>query len=279
MTRAEFRARVEPRPGRALGRDRVRQVAVIASVVFAVIAGIVALRSPDGVAGLQSGAFDDDGSFLAVALAAYGIWVLLGAGLVAYAIWQALPMQTTARRQRAVGWWIAAAAALDGVWCVAALFGPVWATVPVAFVLLGVLIVAYVRAVVTAEPRSAWVELLLVDGLVGVHVGWMIFAAPGDLAAMLTTLSPAFWTARAPLWGTILVIVVAVGALAASAFAHWRVMPPLAVAWALMWVAIGRMTGEPYGEGVAITAAICAVILALLPALVRVTLALRSNVD
>ena len=79
----------------ASAADLVRQIGVISATVFMLIAAMVGtgLFGGTAVQDLQGGALDADASYLAPARPAFQIWSVIYLGLIAYAIWQALPSQ------------------------------------------------------------------------------------------------------------------------------------------------------------------------------------------
>src|SRR5688572_16733931 len=130
-------------------RDIVRQSSVIAAATFMLIAAFFGTGAAGGtsVQELQGGALDADGSFLAPGRPAFAIWTVIYAGLIAYAVWQALPRQRASARERSMGWWIAATMVLNGMWLVTSQFGSLFSTVVAIVVLLAALCGTFHRAV------------------------------------------------------------------------------------------------------------------------------------
>src|SRR6187402_1248575 len=131
----------------ATSKDLVRQIVVISATVYMLVAAAVGsgLLGGTSVEDLQGGALAADGSFLAPASPAFSIWSVIYLLLVAYAVWQALPSQRSRPRQRAVGWWIAATAVLNGTWLVLAQFANLILTVVGIVVLLIALCATFVQ--------------------------------------------------------------------------------------------------------------------------------------
>lgn len=276
-SRAELRARATRPPHEWRGTDVARQVVVILAVCGAIACGLVGSGSSGGpsIRDAQDGALDADASLLAPGRPAFGIWLVIYAGLIAYAVWQALPRQRAAARQRATGWWIAATAALNGLWIVTALFATLWATVVVIALLLTALIATFRRAVLTAHPGSSWLDLLLIDGVTGLHVGWVTLATVADAAALASALG--VWNAGDEAWAAVVLVSLLFVGLIGSAVAGWRVAPPWAMAWGALWIGIARLTGEPASVVVGWTGVGVAIGLFLVPLILRVATALRSG--
>lgn len=256
-----------PRPS-----DTLRVVAVTAAAIFMAAAALVGsgLFGGTAVQDLQGGALDADGSYLAPARGAFRIWSVIYLGLAAYTIWQTLPSQRANRRQRALGWWIALTMVLNGVWLLTAQFLTLALTVVAIVLLLVALSVTFHRAVRVRHER--WVDGLLIDGVTGLHLGWVTLATVANSAAWLTVSAPDEWEAAADAAGVAVLLVVAIIGVAigwwsrgqgASAFAAFA--PALALAWGLSWLAVARIGGSPPSDAIGITAVVVAVVVLVPP--------------
>lgn len=261
--------------------DIGRQVAVISSVVFMVIAAMVGtgLFGGTNVRELQGGALDADATVLAPGTPAFSIWTAIYVLMVAYTIWQALPGQRASERQRAAGWWIAATAVLNGCWLLAAQFLTLIATV-LAIVVLLIVLGLTLRVLVTHDVRGASggsdstaerrLNSLLMDGTVGLHLGWVSLATVANITAWLTAeVVPAMDASAQTLWGIAVLVVVAAVGIAVAIGTRGRVAPALAMAWGLSWIGIARLTGEPLAPGVAATAFAVGLVVLVAPFEVR----------
>ncbi|MEV8135707.1 tryptophan-rich sensory protein [Microbacterium aurantiacum] len=214
-------------------RDLLRQIVVISAVVFMLIAAAVGTGAFGGtpVQDLQGGALDADASLLAPATPAFSIWSVIYILLIAYAIWQALPSQRTRDRQRAIGWLVAITAVLNGLWLVLAQFTTLPLTVAGIVLLLVALCVTFRRTV--TEPGRGVLDSLLIDGVTGLHLGWVSLATVANTAAWLTATGPADWAAAGEIVAVIVLAVVAVIGVGIAWASRWRIAPGLALAWGL----------------------------------------------
>lgn len=254
-------ARSEARSEAPTGADLARQIAVISAVVFMIIAAMVGTGFFGGtnVRDLQGGALDADATVLAPATPAFSIWSVVYLLTIGYAVWQALPSQRGRARQRRAGWWIAATAVLNGGWLLAAQFLTLPLTV-VAIVLLLVVLGVTLRRLVAQRPESP-VDLLLMDGAVGIHLGWVSLATVANITTWLAADVVAPMDADAQqLWGVLVLVVVALVGAAIAFGTDGRIAPALAMAWGLVWIGIARSTGEPHAPAVATTAFIVAAV-------------------
>jgi hypothetical protein len=261
--------------------DLVRQVAVISAFCFMIVGAMVGtgLLGGTAVQDLQNGALDADASYLAPARPAFSIWSAIYLGLAAYTAWQALPGQRATLRQRTLGWWIALTMVLNGLWLVVAQIATLPLTVLTIAVLLVALGITFHRAVVSRLSGEGLLDALLIDGVTGLHLGWVTLATVANTAAWLTVTGPAEWESAATAWGIVVLVVVAAVGLAIGWFGRWRIAPALALAWGLTWLAVARLTGEPHDTAIGVTAIVVAVVI-LLPAFAISGLRLlRPDVD
>lgn len=240
--------------------DILRQVAMISAATFMLIAASIGSGAFGGtpVSALQDGALSAQGSYLAPAGPAFAIWSLIYLGLIAFTVWQALPGRRADERQRTAGGWIAASMVLNGLWLVTAQFGSLVMTVLVIAALLAVL--ARVIVLLGRAPARGWVERMLVDGVHGLHFGWVTIATVANTTAWLTRTVPDSWGRNAEVWAVSVLIVVLLITVA-SAWITRRVAPAVATAWGLAWVAVGRLADEPRSAVTAVAAMVVAVVL------------------
>ncbi len=261
--------------------DLVRQIAVICALGFTLVAVFVSVGGLGGtsVQSTQGSRLSAQGSYLAPAGPAFGIWSVIYLGLAAYVIWQALPGQRASTRQRAIGWWIALTIVLNGLWLVAAQFLTIEWTVIVIVLLLIALGIAFRISVVTRTPRGGFVDALLIDGVTGLHLGWVTLATVANIAAWLTGIVPQSWADAASAWGLAVLAVVAVIGLGIAWASGWRVAPGIALAWGLSWLAVGRLAGDPPNAVIGTAAIVVAVLVLGVPLAVAGVRALRPQGD
>jgi hypothetical protein len=247
--------------------DLARQIAVISALGFTLVAVLVGVGGLGGteVENSQGGQLSAQGSYLAPAGPAFSIWSVIYLGLIGYAVWQALPGQRSSLRQRAVGWWIALTIVLNGLWLVAAQLLTIEWTVIVIILLLIALCITFRLSVMTRTPRAGFWDALLIDGVTGLHLGWVTLATVANIAAWLTGIVPESWADAATAWGVGVLVVVAVIGVGIAWASGWRVAPGLALAWGLSWLAVGRVAGEPQNTPIGITAIVVAAIVLLVP--------------
>lgn len=254
---------MSPHPAGEAGRGGAiaRQTLVIAAACFMLIsaAAVGGAFGGEGVADQQSGALTDQSTLLAPDGPAFAIWSLIYLGLIAYTVWQALPAQRDDARHRSVGGWVALSMALNGLWLVAARWGPLWSTVLVIVLLLAVL--SRIIVLLDTAPANGWVETAVVDGANGLHFGWVTIATVANITAWLADTLPGD-AGIAEVWA-VLVLIVVVVICSASAWVTGRIAPTLASAWGLAWIAVGRFLGEPRSAVVGAVALVVAAVIVM----------------
>jgi hypothetical protein len=238
--------------------DRVRRIVVALTVAGAAVAAVLGsgLLGGTGIADAAGGAFAADATVLAPAGIAFAIWSVIYLGLVAYALWQLLPAQAAKSLHRNVGYGIAASALLNAVWIVCVQAWRIAESFVIIMILLGVLLVTFVRAC-RRDRRGTVAEIVLVDGMIGLYLGWVTVAAAANLAAWLADIGLSSWKEQPGTPGTLTLIVAGLIAV----FTAWRggrLAPAVATSWGLVWIAVGRWSGAPDAPVVASTAIVLA---------------------
>jgi hypothetical protein len=229
--------------------DTLRSVAVAASVVVAIIAGAWGSGMWGGtpVAELAGGALDSDATLLAPAPAAFAIWSVIYAGLVAFAVFHCWPGHAAAPRLRATGWLVAAASALTAAWVALTQAELLWLGNAVIAGIVALL--AWAGKRLALDPPRTWAARLAVDVPVGLFLGWVCIALVAGIAAAGAASIPD----HEPGDGAAIAAVVLAGvAVLAMLLARWLRGSPqvgigagLALSWGLWWIAQARLQGEP----------------------------------
>lgn len=256
---ADRAATTPPVPTAPTGGDRARQITVTLAEVFCVLGTLVGT----GVIGTRvqessGGALAADATGLAPAGPAFSIWSVIYAGLLAYTLWQWLPAQAAAPRQRAIGWLVAASMVLNASWLLVTQVDAIAWSVVVIVALVSVLAALMIR--LHATPCGGTAERVVVDGTFGLYLGWVCVAVCANVAAALAA---GGWRPEGVLADVLGVAVVAVAAgigvlLARRLGGRWAVAA--AIAWGLSWIAVGRLSDEPRSTPIAVAAVLGALV-------------------
>ena len=238
-------------------------MAVLAMTLVTITVNVLANALP--LFGRSTGEISD--SFPALVTPAgyvFAIWGLIYLGLLAYAVWQALPAQALNPRVQAIAWPLVVAHAANAAWVFAWHAEEFGLTQLMMLVLLGCLMAIYLR-LRSAPPRAAGpsgTERLLAYGTFSVYLGWITVATVANTTIWLMDLG---WTGGwvpAALWGA-LTIVVATGLGVRMLRAYYD----LAYAAVLVWAFVGTVVMQRETALVAGTAVVGALALAYVAAL------------
>jgi hypothetical protein len=259
LRRPEPDVRETPRATRA---DRRRQVAVTVSELLCVLGTLVGVGVLGGTRVEESsgGALAADATLLAPAGPAFSIWSAIYLGLAAYTVWQWLPAQATDTRHRRVGWLAAASMLLNAAWLLVTQRGWIWVSV-VVIAALAVVLGVLVRRL-TECPSYGLAEVVIVDGTFGAYLGWVCVATCANVTAALVSSGVEPSTPVSELAAVAVLAVAAAVAVVLARRLGGRYAVALAIAWGLLWIAVGRATDEPRSSltaWVAVAAAVVAV--------------------
>ncbi|MEJ7928984.1 hypothetical protein WG922_03265 [Ramlibacter sp. AN1015] len=167
---------------------------------------------------------------------AFGIWSLIYLGLIAFAVYQALPAHRHDALLRRAGPWTAAAMLLGAVWAIVAQLQGI--TLPTVVILLAMLACALCALFALRDGAPfRWRVALFVRQPIGLFAGWVTAAALVNLASWL----PNAGGAAEALRGGAFAALVALCATLLAGWVTWRARAPLAYplagAWALAGVA------------------------------------------
>ena len=229
----------------------LRTVAIAGAAMFAIAVPVTQFAmgvTPTG----QTDLVRDGDTTLEAAGYAFSIWGLIYAGMLAYAIYQALPSTRETPGLRTLGWPSVAAMAGCGLWLIAAVYDLKLATMVIIIGSAATLCIPLLRR----YPAQNRIDFWLVAAPLSVLAGWLTVASAINTLTVLTG-----WgfinASTAPGWAAGGVIVVAlVAAAIAAASRNW--IYPLPVAWGLAAVWVAEQTDRP---NVAILAAAGAAVL------------------
>lgn len=247
--------------------DTLRQVVVVVSLLVAIAGAVVGSGAFWGtpIAEAAGGALSADATLIAPAGSAFSIWSVIYLGLAAYTVWQLLPAQKASERQRRLGYPMAASLLLNAAWILSVQAGFLILSVVVIVVLLAVLAFAF-RLCLGSRPGN-WVESVVVDGVVGLYLGWVSVATAANIAAVLVDAGFTGWGLDPDVWGATVVAVAGLVGIGLAIGGRGRISPAVSLGWGLSWVAVGRLSGEPHSVPTAV-AAITAVVVVVLATLV-----------
>lgn len=240
--------------------DRIRPVAVLVSSLLAIVAAFLGSGAVVGtpITEAAGGYLDADSTLIAPGRGAFRIWSLIYTGMLALAIYQVLPGRRDDERLRRLGWWVVASLALNALWIGVVQADLLLLSLPVIVVLVAVL--ARILLILEELPPRGTLDRLLVDGPLGLYLGWVVVATAANATAVLVAvgfdglgLPPELWA------GVVLAVAAAVG-VGLAVRTRGRIAPMLSLVWGLAWVAIARSTDLPQSTATAVMAGVAAAV-------------------
>ncbi len=216
-------------------KDGLRQMAVIVTVLVTLVVNVLANALP--LNGLNTGQISDRFKvYFVPAGYVFSIWGLIYIGLIAFAVFQALPSQRENPRLRATGWWISLGGLANSVWIFFWHYEQFPLTLLAMLVLLGTLIITYLRlgigrtTVPVAETRA--VRLLF-----SIYLGWITVATVANVTDLLDYLKWNGFGIAPEIWmGIVLTAVLVIAAL--MNFTRRDIAYTAVILWALAGISV-----------------------------------------
>ncbi|WP_250447462.1 tryptophan-rich sensory protein, partial [Actinotalea sp. C106] len=242
----------------ATGKDLVRQVVVLIGSLVAIAAAFVGSGATGGQdqTSVGDGALAADATLVAPGGPAFSIWSVIYTGLLAYAVWQALPAQRADARQRRIGWWVLLSMLLNAAWITVVQVGLLGLSVPVIALLLVTLVAILLR--LEAVPARGLIDTVVTDGTVGLYLGWVSVATVANVAAVLTSAGYTELGLGPEVWAVLVLAVAAAVGVGLAVATRGRLAIGAAMTWGLAWIAIARATGELQSGVAAVAAGVAA---------------------
>ncbi|MFC7877223.1 tryptophan-rich sensory protein [Isoptericola sp. NPDC057391] len=239
---------------------RLQQVVVTVSLLVCVVGSMIGVGVFGGtrIADAAGGALAADATLVAPASPAFSIWTVIYLGLAGYTVFQWLPARARDDRQRRLRLPVAATMLLNAAWILVVQAGALWWSVVVIAVLL--VLLARTFLILVRTPPSGVLERVLVDGTLGLYLGWVCVATVANVAAALAAAGFDGGAVAADWWAVAILAVVAAIGVALAVRGHGRIAVAAAIAWGLVWVAVARSQGAPASAPAAASAVAAAVV-------------------
>ena len=193
-------------------KDRMRQITVIVTVLITLIINVLANALP--LNGLNTGQISDRFKvYFVPAGYVFSIWGLIYIGFIAFAVFQALPSQRENPRLRVTGWWISLGGLANSAWIFFWHYELFPLTLIAMLVLLGTLIITYLRLNMgrtSASAAETWAARLPFS----IYLGWITVATVANVTDVLDYLKwDGFGLAPEAWMGIMLIAVLVIAAL------------------------------------------------------------------
>lgn len=260
--------------GTASRSDLVRQALVIIALLTTIFVNYLANALP--LNNRDTGSISDNFPVrFTPAGYVFAIWSLIYLGLIAYAIWQALPGQRDNARLRAIFWPFMLSCMANVTWLFSWHYGYYLLSALLMLILLGALIILYAR-LYPSFPTVSHAERWTTHIPFRIYLGWITVATIANLTIVLYAQGWRGAPLDAPLWAAIMIVVATVVGL----FFAVRLRDAAYTA-VLVWAFIGIYIKQGDAPITAYSALAMAVVLAIaaLFALVRRQRPAMTNAD
>jgi hypothetical protein len=164
-------------------KNTVRQISVVLVTLITIVINILANALP--INGLNTGQISDTFKvYFVPAGYVFSIWGIIYIGLIAYAVYQALPSQRANPRMQATGWWVALGGLANSAWIFLWQYEHFVWTVAAMLILLASLIVVYLRLGI-GHTKVSTGETWAVRIPFSIYLGWITVATVADISDVL----------------------------------------------------------------------------------------------
>jgi len=245
-------------------KDTFRQITVIVMTLVTIIFNILANALP--LNGLNTGVISDRFKvYFVPAGYVFSIWGIIYIGMLAYAIYQALPSQRSNPRLRQTGYLVAASGLANIAWLFLWHYEQFPLTIVAMLILLGLLITIYLRLGIGGF-RASTGETWAVRVPFSIYLGWITVATVANATSLLDYLKWNGFGIAPEIW--MLIVLAAVLVIAGLVSLTRRdVAYALVLLWALVGIAVKHSAVTLVSAASLVTAAL--VVAALVYSLLR----------
>lgn len=212
-----------------------QRIAVITGLAVTLLVNILANVLP--IAGRTTGQVSDSYPVLFTPAGyVFSIWSVIYLGLLAYAIYQALPQQRQQAKLSAIAPWFIASCAFNSLWIVAWHYGALALSVALMLGLLLSLVMVYLRLGIN-RVRVRGADWWVVNLPFRIYLGWIIVATVANITVWLYSLGWDRWGLSEALWTIVMMGAATLIGLALLRIRHDTV-PAMVVMWALLGIAL-----------------------------------------
>ena len=187
-------------------KNTLRQVVVSLTILITIVINILADALP--INGLNTGKISDTFKvYFVPAGYVFAIWGIIYIGLIAYAVYQALPAQRENPRLQATGWWVVLGGLANCTWIFLWHYEQFVGTLAAMLILLATLIAVYL-ALGTGQTKVSSGETWAVRIPFSIYLGWITVATVANVSDVLDTLHPLGFSSLAATWMVIILVAV-----------------------------------------------------------------------
>ena len=223
-------------------KNTVRQIAVVVVTLVTIVINILADALP--INGKGTGTISDTFHvYFVPAGYVFAIWGIIYIGMIAYAVFQALPAQRENSRLQATGWWVVLGGLANSMWIFLWHYLLFVGTLAAMLILLATLIAVYLRLGI-GQSKVSTAETWAVRIPFSIYLGWITVATVANVTDVLDYLQWNQFGISAATW-----MVVILGAVLVIAGLMNFLRRDVAYAAVILWALAGIAARFPH-EGV-----------------------------
>ncbi len=212
----------------------LRQVIVLLTILVTIVINLLADALP--INGVNTAQISDSFHvYFVPAGYVFAIWGIIYIGLIAYAIYQALPAQRDNPRLQSISGWVVLGGLANCAWIFLWHYKLFVGTVAAMLILLATLIAVYLR-LRAGQPKVSKGETWLVRIPFNIYLGWITVATVANISDLLVFLRWDQFGLSAATWMVIMLAAVLV-ITGLMNFLHRDVAYALVILWALAGIA------------------------------------------
>ncbi|MBP1704171.1 MAG: hypothetical protein H6Q38_3278 [Chloroflexi bacterium] len=190
-----------------MNKDLIRQIVNVLAVIVMITINVLANALP--INGQNTGEISDLFQvFFVPAGYVFSIWGLIYIGLLAFAVYQALPAQRENPRLRKIGYWFALSCVANSVWIFMWHYNLFPLSLLVMLVLLASLLVIYLRLDI-GRTQVSTVERWCVNIPFSIYLGWITVATVANVTDVLYDVGWTGFGIAPEIWAVIMLIIAA----------------------------------------------------------------------
>ena len=180
-------------------------VTLIVLVVGVIVANYLGFRANTDTGAIANTTFNDINYFFPAGYVFTTIWPVIYLGLVAWAIYQALPANRDNPRFRAAAPWLMVNIVLNGLWVLVFGMEAFVSTLPIMAVLVYTAVVAYRKLGIGTAAVGRTERLLQIP--ISIYLAWLTVATVANIASALIAVNWNGFGISYEVWGLIMLLV------------------------------------------------------------------------
>ncbi len=186
--------------------NRISSILTLVVVIGATIAAnILAFTTNMDTGDIANQTFDSTNYFFPATYVFTTIWPVIYAGIVGWAIYQALPAHRDNPRFRAAAPWLMVNMVLNAVWVWVFGMQAFVSTLPIMFILVYTTVVIYRKLEIGRTPVGRWERIFQIA--LTIYLAWLTVATVANIASALISVGWNGFGLSREVWGLIMLLV------------------------------------------------------------------------